>query len=52
MVLGVQRPSPLCISGLLGFSKGNGQELKDKLNDKPLIARITLKTSRKRRLQQ
>jgi hypothetical protein len=51
MVLGVQRPLPLCISGLLRFSKGKGHEVKDNLNDQPLIAKITLKTSRKRQLQ-
>jgi hypothetical protein len=51
MVLGVQRPSPLCISGLLRFSKGKGHGVKDNLKDQPLIARTTLKTSQKKRLQ-
>jgi hypothetical protein len=52
MVLGVQRPSTLCVSGLLINSKGKGHEVKDNLNDQPLIARITFKTSKKRWLQQ
>jgi len=43
MVLGVQRPSPLCISGLLRFSMGKGHEVKDNLNRQPLIVRNTLK---------
>jgi hypothetical protein len=51
MVLGVQRPSPLCISGLMRLSKGKGHEVKNNLNDQPLITRLMLKTSRKRWLQ-
>jgi hypothetical protein len=46
-VLGVQKPSPLYISGLLRLSMCKCYEVKNDLYDQPLIAKLCLKLVKK-----